>query len=236
MLGKIDFGFNYGKLSPNKNEVDKLKSAYPPNTKFIVVPGRDDSEAIFKVIDRKLNTEIQSMLLAGEKDKNITKELVDTRIFDACLVWPNLPPEVKLQMPIGTVPSVVRIISEKSGFINVDLAGRPLGPDQFTISLKEDEGWDDPEDEEINSLKAKYNCGLYKLVIGDYIFIIRPMSRIDLNIMRENSDPEFTLVKSTLVWPKDVDWETLPAGYVQRIAETAFNIAGYEADIECYEI
>jgi hypothetical protein len=213
-----------------KEEQDQIKGLFKKDLLFKWTSPNKKDDVIFKIITLDLMKKVGDIVSSADKeDKGLPIQEINEKIFDTCVVWPTFTLEEKLALPVGTIPSIVKVIQEKSGFVDVDVFQRVLGPDQYSVMIGDYQYWADPVDEEIAALKDKTKFQLYKVRIGRFLFIIRPMTRTDLQVASTGTDESLTLVKSVSVWPEKIDWELLPAGYIEKLAEVANSISGWDS-------
>lgn len=230
----LPFGFNYGMIS--EAEEAQLKAR---GIKGIKIPGRGNCEIVCKLINRDLHALVLKIIENCEENQLNPTDRVNEKIFDSCLVWPQITFEDKQNMPVGTIPSIVKIIMEKSGFILIDVKGRPIGPDVFSIPIQTTDTWDDITETELTELQKEFpvdRFDLKKSIIDTYVFIQRPMTKHDLTVSKNASDPELAIAKATTVWPKNVDWDSVPAGIVDNLVKALFSISGWDSEVEVEEL
>jgi hypothetical protein len=224
-----------GKIS--EKEIATLKEVYPKGGLF-KWPSKDKNhEIVFRAIDSSLMEKILNMIRDAElTGRGLPIQDVNEKIFDACVLWPEFSLDEKMALPVGVIPSVVKSIQEKSGFIDIDIFQRVLAPDTFTTTVRDFDFWGDLEDEDAKKLKE--DCkpfALYRTRIGRFVFVIRPMTRIDLQVASQANDDQLTLAKSVTMWPKDVPWEHIPAGIIDILGRKANEISGWtetESEVE----
>lgn len=164
-------------------------------------------------------------------------QLVNEKIFDACILWPRLSLDEKITIPIGVIPTVVKTIQEVSGFLDVDIIGRLLRPARHIEILSDVEYWDPPEAAEVEKLKAESSFRLSRVVIDHKLtFVIRPMTKADVYVAQQAEGDELAVVKSLTVWPKEVNWDALPGGYIELLGDAANKISGWDAAVIVEEL
>jgi hypothetical protein len=221
-----------------EKEITELKEAYPGEALFKWTSPNKKDELVLRAISHDLMQRIVNMIKDAElQGKGLPIQDVNEKIFDACVLWPSFKLEEKLNLPVGVIPSVVKVIQEKSGFIDIDIFQRVLGPDTFTSTLKDFDTWNDITDEEAEALKKEVGVfSLFRVRIGKWVFIIRPMTRIDIQVASQANDDQLALAKSVTMWPKEVKWETIPAGIIEILGRQANEISGWEPDAEVQEL
>ena len=201
--------------------------------------GKPDCEIVCRSISRELHALVLKIIDNCEQNQINPTERVNEKIFDSCLIWPNISLDEKQAMPIGAIPSIIKIIMEKSGFVLVDVKGRPIGPDVFSIPLQKREPWDDITNEEWSQLEIEFprsRFDLCKQIIDTYVFVQRPMTKHDLSITKNAGDPELAVARATTVWPKDVDWDLIPAGIIDNLVKSLFSISGWDSEVQVEEL
>lgn len=226
---------NKGLIS--KEEQDQLKQLYKNQPLFKWTSPNKKDDVIFKAINLSLMNKINELIkLADGADKPIPVKEVNEVIFDECVIWPSFSIEEKELLPVGTIPSIVKIVQEKSGFLDIDVFNRILGPDQYSIQVNDYDYWPDPTEDELKKLKEKTKFQLHRARIGRWVFIVRPMTRTDLQIASAGLDEHLTLSKAITVWPETVDWDVIPAGIIERLSGIANEISGWSTDSSVEEI
>ena len=226
----------YTKNIITEDEVKKIKEANP-GVAIFKLPNRDIGDVIFKPIYKDLAREI-AILAEKAKTQAMLPPLEITRdkIFDSCVLWPSFTQEEKDSLPAGTIPSVVKSIEEKSGYFEIDVLDRILGPDVMSSTIKDFSYWDDITPEEIIDLKEKNNCQLFKVRIDGWVFIIQPMTRVHLRISEQANDNQLALSKLITLWPTEVDWDSIPAGCIEILVRQAYKLSGWDLGSEAVEL
>lgn len=220
-------------------EIAELKKLFPKGGLFKWPAPDNKNEIVFRAVDQALMDKIVNLIREAElAGRGLPIQDINEKIFDACVLWPALSLDEKLTLPVGVIPSVVKSIQEKSGFVDIDVFGRVLSPDTFTTILRDFDYWGDISDEDAKKLKEESAPFLLSRVrIGRFVFVIRPMTRIDIQVASQSNDDQLTLAKSVTMWPKDVEWGSIPAGIVDILGKKANDISGWsEADIEVEEL
>ncbi|MDE1830650.1 MAG: hypothetical protein KGI25_10045, partial [Thaumarchaeota archaeon] len=111
------------------------------------------------------------------------------------------------------------------------------GPDVLSEKLSDFYTWDPPEDDVIEDIKTKNpKLPLAKLTVGMWTFIIKSLTRQDVqNIDREEPE-DVSIAKVVTIWPTNVDWDMLPYGIFRFITAEANNLGGWDDDIEIEEL
>ena len=113
--------------------------------------------------------------------------------------------------------------------IDIDIFQRVLAPDTFTTILRDFDYWGDLEESDTEQLRKDCSpFALYRVRIGRWVFVIRPMTRVDIQVSSQSNDDQLTLARSVTMWPKDVKWETVPAGIIEILSRKANEISGWE--------
>ena len=139
-------------------------------------------------------------------------------------------------MPIGVIPSVSKIIQERSGFLDVDIADRILAPEIYTTLIQPFPTWPEPTKEQIDEIKAHYKFPLFKVRVESCTFILRPMTRTDVRVAGQSMDDRLALTKSVSMWPENVDWENIPAGWVEALGRAASDLSGWDSEAIVSEV
>jgi len=226
-----------GNITPE--QVTALKAAYGDDLRLLKWPTPDRKhDFVFKPISIEIKALLNDMVTGYEKaNKPMTTEDVEEFVFDRCVVWPELTIAEKKSMPIGWMPSIVKSIYEKSGYVNVTVDGRIIAPDIHVIKLSEYTMWDLPTKEVLANIKAAAKFPTYKVTLDGWTFVCRPMTRTDINIAIQAVDQDLALVRQTTLWPDQVEWETLPAGIVKLLGEEINKISGWEVgDVDVEEL
>lgn len=218
-------------------DLKRLKSQYLGPLFKWAPASLKDVEFVFRPIDKKLQKIITDMLIEAEKRNKATPvEDVNERLFDSCVVWPELTLEEKQTLPVGTIPSLAKAIQEKSGYVDIDIYGRDLGPDLLTTIIRDYDFWGDVPETTLRELRDETKFKLYRVRIDRWVFIVRPMTRTDMQVSSQSSDEYLALVKCVCMWPKEVPWDVVPAGVVDILVKEINKISGWELDSDCEEI
>lgn len=223
---------NKGLITDKQKE--DLKEAYPKDALFKWTTPDKKDDLVLRAISSELMAGIVDIIRESEMaGRNLPIQEVNDTIFDNCVVWPVFSAEERENLPIGIIPSVVKTIQEKSGFIDIDIFQRVLAPDTFTTILKDFDYWPDITEDESKALKeASKPFSLYRVRISKWVFVIRPMTRVDIQVATQATDEQSTIAKSITMWPKDVEWENIPAGIVEILARKGNDISGWSADTD----
>jgi hypothetical protein len=194
-------------------------------------------EAIIKQIDLDLLARVRMLAAESEaQGKALPVKEVNDLIFTQCVIWPALTEAEKEELIVGAIPSIVKDIQEKSGLLEVDIFGRPLGPDLHVSILKDFNYWGDLTEAEGAALKEASPFQLFRVRVGRWVFALRPMTRLDLKLASQAEDDTLSLVKTVTMWPTEVDWNTIPTGVVIQLAETANRISGWSSESSVEEL
>lgn len=232
---------------PQKKLEEILKSVRPVYKWRYPYPRKGPSgemiydEVLFTVITPEVYREVQRYVqrVTAEK-KMVDVQEVNQIVYSKCVLWPEPKIEEILGYRIGYVPSVVKVIHEKSGFVDVDIMDRVLAPDVTSVMLREPETWSEPTEEEIAQVKASVPPAtpLYKVTIGGiWHFILRPMTRADLQVLSTSVDDDrIALCRLVTVWPQTVDWSSLPMGVLDAVGRASNRVSGWDLEGEVEEI
>lgn len=221
---------NKGQIT--EKEILEIKNAYPKEALFKWTSPDKKDELIIKPISYELMQKIVSMIRDAElRGSGLPIQDVNEKLFDSCVLWPTFSLDEKLSLPVGIIPSVVKSIQEKSGFIDIDIFQRVLAPDTFTTILRDFDVWNDITEEESEALKkTSAPFSLFRVRVGKWVFVIRPMTRIDIQVASQSNDDQLTLARSVTMWPKEIEWESIPAGIIEILGRKANEISGWEMD------
>lgn len=221
-----------------EQEIAQIKAAYPNEALFKWTSPNKKDDLVLRAISHDLMQKILNMIKDAElQGRGLPIQDVNEKIFDVCVLWPKLTLDEKLALPVGIIPTIVKVVQEKSGFIDVDIFQRILSPDTITTIIRDFDYWGDLDEDESETLKEKCKpFALFRVRIGRWVFIIRPMTRVDIQVATQSNDDQLALAKSVTMWPEDVKWETIPAGIIEILGRKANEISGWEPDAECTEL
>jgi hypothetical protein len=221
--------FNKGKITPE--EVASLKEMYSPTGLFKWISGDKRDEVVYKVMDHSLMKFVRGMMAASEaQGAAYPVDDINEKIFDTCVLWPRFTIEEKMNFPVGAMTSLVKCIQEKSGFIDIDVMGRAYGPDIYTTVLKDFDYWADIDSEAYEKLAKATPFRLTKIKIGKWIFLVRPLTRADIQNAAAAIDDTMAIVKSVVMWPEKIDWDVMPVGIIENLGRTANKLSGWDDD------
>lgn len=209
---------------------DVLRGAYAGQGLF-VWSDHDGNDYVLRPISPKLYADlIQALSLKDFKSEYERKDYVNTTIFQKCTLWPEFTPEEYQTIPVGIFPSIAKVAMERSGFINVTVNGDIIGPDVHSVKIQDYTTWPDITEEEIAQLKSENTAALYRVRIDKFVFVIKPVLRSDIQQAAMAADDQLTLVQKITVWPKELDWELVPTGFLDILGEQANRISGWNLD------
>jgi hypothetical protein len=220
-------------------ELKQLKEFYGGNTVLCKKPldkGADD--VVFRILTQQDIQALREIVKQStEEQKPLSVEDVNLFIFKSCVVWPALADEDIDNLRVGIVPSIVKSIQEKSGYSDITILGQAIGPDLQSVMVREFPYWKDITPEELEKIKKKYpNFEFQKIRVGKFFFIIRPMTRTDIRIANQADDRALTMARAVAIWPENIPWDAIGAGYIESIGEAANAIAGWDHEAEVEEI
>lgn len=225
-----------GKAS--KEVLEELKQTYGDCPLFLYPTPDKRHDFVFRAISHQLHMRIRKMESeAKEKGLELPKTEVDSLIFDECVVWPVLTPEEMDAIPVGLMSNIPKAIQEKSGFTEIDIRGNILGPNISVIPVTSPKTWPDYTAEELKEVKDSTPFMLVRLRLDGWIFLVRPMTRSDMMVAQTSVDNTLSVAKCVTMWPKEVEWETIPAGYIDQIGNVALSISGWDTpNVEVVEV
>lgn len=224
-----------GKAS--KEVLEELKEAY--NCPLFLYPTPDGKhDFVFKAISHQLHARIRKMEAdSKEKGMDLPKSEVDSLLFEECVVWPVMTPEEIDGVPVGLMSTIPKVIQEKSGFTEIDIRGNVLGPNISVIPVNSAVSWPDYTPEELKEVKDNTPFMLVRLRMDGLVFLVRPMTRADMMVAQTALDNSLSVAKCVTMWPKEVDWDKIPAGYIDQIGNVALSISGWETpNVEVVEV
>ena len=195
-------------------------------------------ELFYKAISTQIYHNILEMVDAFKKARNpgLPVEDVHMRIFDSCVLWPKLTLEEKYNLPIGVIPSIAKSIQEKSGLLDIDIMDRILAPDVTSSVVQPFNFWADATAEDISAVRAVWSGALFKVRVERCNFIVRPMTRSDVKASGQAVDDKITIAKLVTMWPTDVKWEDMPAGWVENLGSAAIELSGWDSEFTVEEV
>lgn len=221
--------------------VAQTKERFPNATLFkkpFQTP-RGKDEFLCRCIDMGLQELVQDRLQAVEAQGKggIPVEEANQMIFDYCVIWPQLDEEELDGLPYGMVPALVKVIQERSGYVDITITGQALGPDVTSVMIQSFPHWGDISKDEVTALKADSRFPLYKITIDrKYIFVIRPLTRTDMIVAQAANDRHISYAKSVTMWPAKIDFSTIPAGILDTLGQAANGVSGWDSSPEIEEI
>lgn len=227
----------FGKGFCSDEEIEELKKVHKTLFRYISKFKKD--EIIFVPLKREQTLKAAELVLSAEvNNEPIPVYEIYKYFFDSCVVWPQYTEEEINNLPTGVVPSTAALIQEKSGYFFIDATGRVVGNPVFVTPIKDYDVWPDITPEELDVLCKSTSFLLAKCVIGKWIFFIRPMTRIDIQVSVQSADDQLTLAKAVTMWPKDINWEELPSGVVEIIGKKSSDISGWDmsSTVEVVEV
>lgn len=227
-----------------EEELAVLKEAYPVQLmKYPVKLGKNIHDVIYRTIDTVLLEQIFKMMDKDEfSSKGLPLEVANQNIFEYCVLWPD-PKEINLDtLPVGFLPSLIKSITEKSGFTDITINNQVIGPDVNSRVIQEFPYWGIPTEEELEKLRIKHpHFEMQQVRLNNkFCFIIRPLTRTDIHVANQASDRYIAIAKCVTLWPEvndeRLDWEKLPAGIISRLGTQAEEISGWQGDVEAEEV
>ena len=225
----------HGKGTIDQSTIEQCKAKLPNATLFKKAwktsKGTDDY--LCRCIDQILLDNIEKRLESN--GKGIPLDESNQIIYDYCVLWPVLTDNEKKTLPIGVVPSLVKVIQERSGFVDITITGQVIGPDVSSTIIKEFAPWGDiQEDDLLEIMQTPFE--LHRVKIGKYVFVIRPLTRPDIVIAQSANDRHISYAKSVTMWPKTVDWNTIPAGILDTLGQSANQVSGWDREAEVEDV
>lgn len=223
-----------------KDEKADLKANYP-DEKLQVYCRDGKNEIVFRLIYADVYERILEIKSSSDMDDISIRRQVDELVFDECVIWPVLDEVEKASLVVGTVPNMSKVIQERSGFVEIDVLGNILGPTTWVTPMQDVQAWGEFTPEVVEQIKADTQFPVYRIRIDEYVWISRPMTKVDVEFAQSQADPTTSLCRATTFWPAEdvINWSRIPAGYIEELANGIARISGYatkSSDVEITEL
>lgn len=222
-----------GKGQASEQTIEEIKALNPGIPILSYNWPRRDDQVIFKTISRDTYKYIMERTSAAKQNngKNyLPLDEIHEAVFDQCVLWPKLTIEERYNLPVGVIPSVSKVIQERSGFLDVDIADRILAPEIYTTLIQPFPFWDKPSEEEIDELKKSTKFPLFQVQVESCFFVLRPMTRTDIKISTQAIDDRLALTRQVTLWPEQIDWDIIPAGWIEALGRAAADLSGWDSE------
>lgn len=223
-----------GRIS--EQEVASLKAQYPDVALGKTVSTDNKGELhdiVFRPISDALYTRIRMLTEEGKANGEIFLPTVtDGLIFDECLLWPEISADERKRLEVSVIPVFSKKVQEFSGFFEVDAQGNWIGNALSILPLKDHNYWGDYSLETLKELKETTPFALFRVRIGKWVFIQRPLTSEDVAIAQTQPDDLEIIAKASIMWPtltEDI-WRSIPVGVKSTVANTATKISMYNLD------
>lgn len=213
--------------SLTEQQIDELKRAYGKLFKVTVCGTKYLCRLMYR-------SDIEAIAKVAEKNIDVSNLEVDEKVVSLCVLGPTPPIEEGgwAAMPAGIIPTLSSAIRRKSGFVVYD-EDAPAEE-----KLYEDEEVITPTPEELEVLQMATGYKLHGIRFEDAYFVVRPITRIEFKEMMNYSEPEQDeiVVKKACLWPANVDWDSVPAGYINSIVQYVMSYSGFAGPIDVEDI
>lgn len=185
----------------------------------------------------------EKYLQAAQKNPASAEHFLNTRILESCVLWPKgfSPSNIQemAKYPAGVIQGLVTAILQRSGI------GVPALPELLVTQPAEPEL---PSDEEFAELEASNRFGVFAkpFFVGSYNEEIDGYDAVqtryylytlvDEKTWREaqgKNDEQAAvdvIVNTCVVWPKQIDWMSEPAGYKDAMYTAIMSMTGFQPD------
>jgi len=184
-----------------------------------------DQEFVFTTITRSQYAELEDWI---RRSQNVPTSEIDEQIVERGLLWPNLDPIQRSMLTAGVIPSLSRMIQEKS-YLSVDGDVTNVA----AILLKDYEREEDVQEEAIAELKAVATYPMKAVNMCGKSFVVRPIFRGELSGIRRRGetdpsmDVDSEIAKLCTLYPKGLDVEHLPAGVASVLSQQVLLLSGF---------
>lgn len=219
------------KLTPEI--IAELKEAYPGVSIFKKIPFPSKIEFALRPLypqDHEALVELARNLPVEQA----SDQLYEKYIWENCVLWPHLGEDELNSLPVGIPKEIEYAVSYMSGYVSVTPKNEVIAEPKTFMAISVPEIWEAPTGDVVKELKEKWKfCYLFKLKVGPYHFIIRPLLQNDLDYNFDIND-NISVADKGILWPEDFNMALIPMGTIVSIAATIKNISGetYELDIE----
>jgi len=201
--------------------IDNLKTTYPDSPLYKkTLFGQD---FVFTHIDRATYRLINEWI---ESNPKVKVSDVDSKMVDYALLWPKFTPVDWMTMPAGAIPTLAKLIQDKSYLATDDSPNDWYSAETLVESTVTQKISDKERETLKNSIKAPARI----VTIQNRDFVIRAMMRPEYSALMKlpkEVDGEVEGVKGCVIWPKNVQWEKLEAGIPTVIATEVMRLSGF---------
>jgi hypothetical protein len=219
---------NHGKISDEERAAIKQMYAKKDQVRLGLWTPDGENDFVFRTILGDDMSALRDELFAKESADDVDARKVDEFIYHRCVLWPRLGYEGFDALPVGVIAEVAKAIRERSYFQTRTVDGKVLGPTLTVRPFKEAVGWDALTDEEEKSLRKKYEKTALRWVrLADrWTFVIKPLTRGDMNNITQSLDPFLDAIRAVTVWPERAEWEELPYGVLALLYDELNRFSG----------
>lgn len=221
------------KLTPEI--IEELKKSYPGITIFKKIPFPTKIEFALRPLYPQDHESLLGLARNMPVDQDLEK-IYEEYIWNNCVLWPMLTDEDQQMLPIGVKPEIQHAVSYMSGYVSVTPQKEVIAEPKTVSTISAPNLWEPPSGQEITDLKEEYNyCFLFKVRIGPYHFIIKPILQGDLDYNFDMNDHIAVADKGT-IWPEEFNMALIPMGTIISLAATIKNISGETQTLDIEEL
>lgn len=192
-----------------------------------------NQDYVFTYISRSEYKEIQDWIEANPK---VLPSDIDDKILSYGLLWPQVMPYEWTAKPAGVVPTLSRLIQEKSA---LDPMGTGDIDGLLTDVITNFDPVVGPTEEEIKGLIKSCPHPLKLVKVCGKAFVIRPILRPEYTALQklpDNVDAEIEGCNRCILWPKSVSWDNLCAGIPATISREIMLLSGFSGNQDTVEL
>lgn len=180
---------------------------------------------VFTHINRQEYLEIQQWI--DQNGATIKPSNIEEKIIDRALLWPTISPQDWAMLPAGAIPTLAKHIQEKS---YIDTSGMGDYDDFSLETLQEPETTQELPQDVKDKLKKEVKHPMRAVTIDGSTYVIRPMLRPEYSSLAKlpkEADGEVEGVKRCILWPKNIDWDSVTAGVPTVLASQIMLLSGF---------
>jgi hypothetical protein len=164
------------------------------------------------------------------RDPNATQQDLSNWLVVTGVVFPQLTVDRLGELGLGVVHSLREKIELVSGVLAEPFA-HFLGDEDLAVF----EPWDELEDEAKAEVAEPFvkdtNVGVRATMIMGFAFIYRNLKGGEYrDLVGGEGDPRPKLLAKAVLWPKDVDWSTVPAFIPEAMEHKILALSGVDAN------